>query len=272
MPDPAIRTRSGAELPQLGFGVWQVPDDEVATAVQTAIESGYRLVDTAQGYANERGTGEGIRRAGVDRSDLFVTTKLDAGTFGYDDIRRAFDASLEQLGLDHIDAYLIHWPRPAIGRTVETWEALRRIRDDGQIRAIGVCNFEPHHLREIVDATGEVPELNQVELHPWLPQDALRAEHARLGIVTQAWSPLASGALLDDPAVVSIAEALGAEPAQVILAWHRARGDAFVVKSVTPERIRSNLAAGGIRLADDQLAALDGLGSGRRTGPHPDEF
>lgn len=272
MPDAELRTRAGRELPQLGFGVWQVPDDEVATAVQTAIESGYRLVDTAQGYANERGTGEGIRRSGVARAELFVTTKLDAGTFGYDDIRRAFDASLGELGLDHVDAYLIHWPRPAVGRTVETWQALRRIRDDGQARAIGVCNFEPHHLAEIVDATGETPEFNQIELHPWLPQHDLRREHDRLGIVTQAWSPLASGALLDDQVVGGIADALGADPAQVILAWHLASGHAVVVKSVTPSRIRSNLAAGDIRLTDDQLAALDGLENGRRTGPHPDRF
>lgn len=260
------------DLPAIGFGVWQVPDEKVAKAVELALEVGYQLVDTAEGYGNEKGTGAGLRASGHLREDIFLTTKLDAETFGYDNIRRAFDGSLKRLGTDYVDAYLIHWPRPGRGRLVETWEALRRIRDEGGARSIGVCNFEPHHLREVADATGEAPILNQVELHPWLPQhDVIAANRAR-GVATQAWSPLASGALLDDGVIRSIAKEAGAEPAQVILAWHRQNGNSVVVKSVTPGRIRANAASLSIELTRAQLDLVDALATGRRTGPHPDEF
>lgn len=272
MPRNTHTLNTGVVLPTLGFGVWQVPDNEVATAVRTALDVGYRLIDTAQGYGNEKGTGAGLQASGVPRDEVFLTTKLDADTFGYDNIRRAFENSLDRLGTNYVDAYLIHWPRPARGQLVETWQALRRIRDDGQARAIGVCNFEPQHLRVIAEATGEAPSLNQIELHPWLPQHDVIEANRDLDVVTQAWSPLASGALLGDTTIRTIAEEVGADPAQVILAWHAHRGHTFVVKSVTSSRIRSNSEALSINLSAAQLKRIDGLATGQRTGPHPNEF
>ena len=262
----------GRSIPQLGFGVWQVPDGEVAGAVRMASEAGYRLIDTAEGYGNERGVGEALSTLSAATTPLRVTTKLDANTFGYDAIRRAFDASLARLGRERVDLYLIHWPRPSERRFRETWRTLRSIRDDGLAASIGVCNFEETHLRDIVEDSGEVPAVNQIELHPWLPQTALRAIHAELGIVTQAWSPLASGALLSDPALVALGDRLGATPAQIVLRWHVESGHAVLPKSVTPARIRANLALNSFLLDEDAHRVLASLESGERTGPHPDAF
>jgi 2,5-diketo-D-gluconate reductase A len=260
-------------IPQIGFGVWQVPDEEVQQAVETALQVGYRHIDTARIYGNEEGVGRAIAACGLPRDELFVTTKVWNDDQGREATRAAFDRSMERLGLDVLDLYLIHWPTPAFDTYVETWEALREIRDEGRIRAIGVCNFGAEHLRRLHSETGEWPAINQVELHPYLQQEALRGFHAEHGIVTESWSPLASGKeVLDDRVVVEIAEGHGVTPAQVILAWHRQLGLVVIPKSVTPSRIRENLASLEVELTDSELRTLSTLDRGMRTGPDPDEF
>jgi 2,5-diketo-D-gluconate reductase A len=274
---PTITLNSGTSMPQLGFGVFQVPNDQTTDAVLRALEAGYRHVDTAAMYRNERGVGEAIARfvadSGLDRDDLFVTTKLNNNAHGHDAALRAFDDSAAALGLDYVDLYLIHWPLPAKDRYVETWRAFQELRSDGRARAIGVSNFHGSHLRRIIDETGVVPAVNQIELHPYLVQDELRAFDAKHGIATEAWSPLArGGALLGDRVVTSIAEKYDKTPAQVVIRWHLQLGNVVIPKSVTPARIVENIEVFDFELAEDDVAALHDLDRGERTGPDPDTF
>ena len=261
------------DIPQLGFGVWQVPEDEVVAAVSTAIEVGYRSIDTARLYGNERGTGEAIAKSSVPREELFVTTKVWNDDQGFDKTLTAFDASMKRLGLDTLDLFLIHWPAPEQDAYVDTWKALLRLREEGRVRAVGVCNFQIPHLRRLLDETGELPAINQVELHPYLQQQELREFHAANGILTEAWSPLASGGdVLVDDTIAGIAEKHGVTPAQAILRWHIDLGNVVIPKSVTPSRIRENFDIFGFALDADDLAAIEKLDRGHRTGPDPDEF
>ncbi|MFI9114936.1 aldo/keto reductase [Streptomyces venezuelae] len=270
---PSVTLNNGVRMPQLGFGVWQVPDDEAATAVATALEAGYRSIDTAAAYGNEKGTGSALTASGIPREDLFVTTKVWNDDQGYDATLRAFDASLDKLGLDHVDLYLIHWPVPSRDRYVDTYRAFEKIYADGRAKAIGVSNFLPEHLERLIDETSVVPAVNQIELHPQLPQEASRAAHARHGIATEAWSPLGSGrGLLDVPAIVAIGRKHGRTPAQVVLRWHLQLGNVVIPKSVTPSRIRENIDVFDFELDGEDLAAIAALDENRRLGPDPAEF
>ncbi|MER7665623.1 MULTISPECIES: aldo/keto reductase [unclassified Streptomyces] len=267
---PSITLNNGVEMPQLGFGVWQVPDDEATQTVSTALEAGYRSIDTAAAYGNEEGTGRAIAESGIPREDLFVTTKLRNGDQGYDATLRAFDTSLTKLGLDHVDLYLIHWPLPSRGLYVETYKAFEKLLADGRTRAIGVSNFLPEHLEHLIAETSVVPAVNQIELHPQLQQTASRDVHAQHGIATEAWSPLGSGrGLLDVPTVVAVARKHDRTPAQVVLRWHLQVGNVAIPKSVTPSRIRENLDVFDFELDGDDLAAFAALDEGKRLGPDP---
>ncbi|ANZ43607.1 oxidoreductase [Lentzea guizhouensis] len=260
-------------MPQLGFGVWQVPDAEATPAVTEALQAGYRSIDTAAAYGNEGGVGAAIAQSDVDRSDVFVTTKLWNADHGHDSALRAFDASQSKLGLDVVDLYLIHWPTPARDLYVDTWKAFVELREEGRVRAIGVSNFQPAHLQRLIDETGVVPAVNQVELHPYLQQAELRAFHEKHGIHTEAWSPLGQGGeLLEDPVVTEIAARHDRSAAQVVLRWHLQIGNIVIPKSVTPARIRENIDVFGFELADEEIAALSTLDRGGRIGPNPDEF
>jgi 2,5-diketo-D-gluconate reductase A len=273
MTIPDVTLNNGVSMPQLGFGVFQVPDEETAQAVSEALRAGYRSIDTAKIYGNESGVAQAVRESGIPREELFVTTKVWNDDQGYDEALRAFDASMDRLGLDYLDLYLIHWPAPSAGRYVETWRALEKLLADGRVRAIGVSNFQPAHLRRLFEETGTVPAVNQIELHPYLQQAELRALHAERGIVTEAWSPLAKGGeLLADPVVTALAEQYGRTPAQVVLRWHLQLGNVVIPKSVTPARIRENLDVFGFELSRQDLAALGTLERGHRTGPDPDRF
>jgi len=271
-PVPEVELRDGARLPQLGLGVFLVPPAEAERAVATALESGYRHVDTAAAYRNEAEVGRAVRASGLDRGDIFVTTKLFNTEHAHDAARRAAHESLERLDLGAIDLYLIHWPVPARDLYVETWQALVEMREEGLIRTIGVSNFEPEHLRRLVAETGETPAVNQVELHPYLQQAELRREHAELGILTEAWSPLAQGAVLEDPTIVEIAERHGRTPGQVVIRWHLQLGNVVIPKSVTPARIRENFDVFGFELSSEEMSAIASLDRGERTGPDPQTF
>ncbi|MFB7189705.1 aldo/keto reductase [Streptomyces sp. NPDC056178] len=270
---PSITLNNGVEMPQLGYGVWQVPDDEAARTVATAIEAGYRSIDTAAIYENEKGTGRAVAASGVAREELFVTTKLWNSEQGYDSTLRAFDASLDRLGLDHVDLYLIHWPVPAKDAYIDTYKAFEKIYSEGRAKAIGVSNFLPEHLERLLGETSVVPAINQIELHPQLQQAESRALHAKHGIATEAWSPLGQGkGLLEVPTVVAIARKHGRTPAQVVLRWHIQTGNVVIPKSVTPSRIVENLDVFGFELDADDLAAFAALDEGKRLGPNPGEF
>ncbi|MFF2777534.1 aldo/keto reductase [Streptomyces sp. NPDC058052] len=269
---PTVTLNNGVEIPQLGFGVFQVADDATTAAVTAALESGYRSIDTAAVYGNEAGVGRALGASGLAREDLFVTTKLWNADQGYDATLRAFDASLAKLGLDYVDLYLIHWPTPARDLYRDSWRALERLAGEGRIRAAGVSNFQPDHLRRLMDDATLVPAVNQVELHPALQQSELRAFHGEHRIATEAWSPLAQGAVLDDPALLAIAAAHGKSPAQVVIRWHLQLGNVVIPKSVTPARIRANIDVFDFVLTDEETAAIAGLDRGLRTGPHPDEL
>ena len=269
---PTITLNNGVRMPQLGFGVFQVPNDETQAAVATALEVGYHSIDTAAVYGNEQGVGRAIAASGLDRAELFVTSKVWNSDQGHDETLRAFDASLAKLGLEQLDLYLVHWPTPDRDRYVDTWRALERLAAEGRIRAIGVSNFEPDHLDRLVAEGSVVPAVNQVELHPALQNRRVVAANDRLGIATEAWSPLAQGAVLDDPAITTIAAAHGRTSAQVVLRWHLQQGRIVIPKSVTPARIAENFDVFGFELASSELDAIDGLERDGRTGPHPAEF
>ncbi|MZD57236.1 aldo/keto reductase [Streptomyces sp. SID5606] len=269
---PPIILNNGVEMPQLGFGVWQVPDDEAETAVVQALEAGYRSIDTAAIYGNEEGTGKALAASGVAREDLFVTTKLWNSDQGYESTLRAFDASLAKLGLDYVDLYLIHWPMPAKERYVDTYKAFEKLLADGRVRAIGVSNFLPEHLERLTGETSVIPAVNQIELHPHLQQHASREFHAEQGIATEAWSPLGSGkGILEIPAIVAIAQKHGRTPAQVVLRWHLQLGNVVIPKSVTPSRIKENIDVFGFTLDTEDLAAISALNEDRRLGSDPAE-
>ncbi|MBN6037228.1 aldo/keto reductase [Amycolatopsis sp. 195334CR] len=270
---PTVTLNNGVVMPQLGYGVFQVPDAETAAAVTSALEAGYRSIDTATVYGNERGVGQALADSGIAREDLFVTTKLWNSDQGYDQALRAFDASAERLGLDYLDLYLIHWPTPERGLYTETWRALEKLHADGRVRAIGVSNFQPSHLDELARTSSVVPAVNQVEVHPYLQQAEVREYDEKHGIATEAWSPLAKGGdLLADPVVRELASKHDRTPAQVVLRWHLQLGNVVIPKSVTPARIRENLAVFDFALADEDLSALASLDRGERTGPDPDTF
>lgn len=267
---PRIRLNNDVRMPQLGFGVFQVPPDDTAQAVASALRSGYRSLDTAAAYGNEAGVAEGIRAAGVAREDLFITTKLWNSEHGYDAAQRAFDASLQKLETDYVDLYLIHWPVPEQDRYVDTWKALEKLYADGRTRAIGVSNFHPAHLRRLFGESDTVPAVNQVELHPRLPQAELRSLHAEHNIATEAWSPLAQGGMLAESTLTNLASKYGKTAAQVVLRWHLQLGNVVIPKSVTPERIAENFDVFDFELADDDMAAIGDLDNGGRIGPDPD--
>ncbi|GAA3651592.1 aldo/keto reductase [Streptomyces chitinivorans] len=265
---PTVVLNNGVEMPRLGFGVWQVPDEDAPDVVATALAAGYRKIDTAAAYYNEAGTGKGIAASGVDRADVFVTTKVWNTDHGYDATLRAFDASLDRLGLDHVDLYLIHWPVPHQDRYVDTYRALERIYADGRARAIGVSNFLEEHLDRLADETSVVPAVNQIELHPQHQQARARALHAERGIVTEAWSPLGSGrGLLGDPVIGTIARKHGRSPAQVVLRWSLQLGNVVIPKSADPARIAENTDLFGFTLDDEDMSAVAALELGRPLGP-----
>lgn len=276
MTIPAIPLRAGSttvEIPQLGFGVWQVSDDEATVAVAEALRVGYRHVDTARIYENETGTGRAVEESGIPRGEVFVTSKLWPSDYTREEALVAFDATMRRLGLEVLDLFLLHWPAPGRGQFVEAWKTLVELRADGRVRAVGVSNFTPAYLRRLAEETGEYPCINQIELHPYLQQRDLRAFHAEHDIVTEAWSPLASGKqVLDDPVVTAIAAKHGVSPAQAVIRWHLQQGCVVIPKSVTPSRIRDNIDVFGFELDAEDLAGLAGLDRGMRTGPNPDEF
>ncbi|MEW9515613.1 aldo/keto reductase [Streptomyces tubercidicus] len=270
---PSITLNNGVAMPQLGYGVWQIEDDQAFTAVGQALDAGYRSIDTAMIYGNEEGTGKALAASGIARDELFVTTKLWNGDQGHDAALRAFDTSLAKLGLEYVDLYLIHWPLPAQDTYIETYQALEKIYKDGRAKAIGVSNFLPEHLERLLGETSVVPAVNQIELHPQFQQGASRAFHARHNIVTEAWSPLGQGkGLLTDPTVTELAAKHGKTPAQVVLRWHLQLGNVAIPKSVTPSRIAENIDVFDFELDDADLTALAGLDSGNRLGPDPATF
>ncbi|MFI0862849.1 aldo/keto reductase [Streptomyces smyrnaeus] len=268
---PTTTLNNGVTMPQLGFGVWQVPADEAATAVTTALESGYRSIDTAAAYENEEGVGRAIAQSGLPRDELFITTKLWNAEQGYDTALRAFDASLDRLGLDFVDLYLIHWPMPDVDKYEDSWRAFEKIYADGRARAIGVSNFQPTHLNRLIQLGGTVPAVNQIELHPRLQQSVPRAFHADHGIATEAWSPLGQGGdLLDDPALGEIAAKHGKTVAQVVLRWHLQLGNVAIPKSVTPARVRENIDVFDFELSGEDMARIAELNTDTRLGPDPE--
>ena len=275
MPDvPTILLNDGFGIPQLGFGVFQVPAEDTARVVGEAFDACYRHIDTAWGYMNEAGVGEAVARSDIARGDLFVTTKVWNSFQGRDKTLESFDASLTALGFDYLDLLLIHWPAPENGRYVETWETFVELRDSGRVRSIGVSNFQPDHIGRIIEATGVVPALNQIELHPYFQQRTLRDFHDLHGIVTEAWSPIARGRVADDSTIKSIAAAHGRTPAQVTLRWEIQHDIVVIPKTVTPERIIANIDVFDFELGSDEMAAIDALDdvASGRMGPVPDDF
>ncbi|HEX5896325.1 MAG TPA: aldo/keto reductase [Thermoleophilaceae bacterium] len=276
MSVPNIELNDGHSIPQLGFGVFQIDPGDTAPAVTHALEVGYRHIDTAEMYGNERGVGEGIRASGLDRGELYVTSKLNNGFHRPDDARRAFDRTLNELGFEYVDLFLIHWPLPMLyeGDFVTTWKTLEEFRQDGRARSIGVSNFQVEHLERLAAETDTVPAVNQIELHPYLLNHEVRAYDEEHGIATEAWSPIAKGQVLDDPVVTEIADRVGRTPAQVVLRWHIQRGNIVFPKSVTPERIRENFEIFDFELEPADIERIAGLDRGEagRTGPNPDKF
>ncbi len=269
---PDLNLNDGNRMPQLGFGVFQIPEDETAQAVGRALDAGYRSIDTAAAYGNEAGVRDAVLTSELERGELFITTKLGNSDHGRHQVPRAFEESLDKLGGDYIDLYLIHWPIPHKDLYVETWESLVALKDEGRVRSIGVSNFQVEHLERIIDATGVVPAVNQIELHPRLQQLELRRFHAEHGIATEAWSPLGKAQFLDDPTIERIASAHGRTPAQVVLRWHIQLGNVVIPKSVTPSRIEENFKLFDFELSDDDMHALFELDREERTGPDPNTF
>ena len=283
---PLLVLNNGVRMPALGLGVFLAPADQAAGAVSTAIQNGYRLIDTASAYLNERAVGEGVRNSGVPRDDLFITTKLWPGQYGYDEAMRGFDGSLSRLGLDYINLYLLHWPVPTnFAATVQAYKAIDKLRADGRIRAIGVCNFLPQHLQKLHEETGLVPALNQIELNPFYTQPETRAAHAERGIVTQAWAPIGGTYLrnknavtngadtpLTHPLITGLADTYGKTPAQVIIRWHLDHGFSAIPKSVHTERIVENFDVFDFALTAEEIARIDALDTGVRAGGNPETF
>lgn len=282
---PRIRLNNGVEMPAFGLGVFQSKPEETATAVETALKNGYRLIDTAAAYFNEDQVGEGIARAEVDRAELFVTTKLWISDYGYESTLNAFEESRKKLGLDYIDLYLLHWPLPReFSRTLESYKAAERLLADGRVRAIGVCNFKPNHMGDLMAQTSVVPAVNQIELSPYFSQKESRADNAARGIVTQAWAPIRAVTpidptkpddkkkVLEEPVIVSLAEKYGKDAARIVLRWDLQHGLSTIPKSVTPERIVSNIDVFDFELTADEMNSIDALDTGRRSFSDPDVF
>ncbi|WP_375488911.1 aldo/keto reductase [uncultured Jatrophihabitans sp.] len=271
---PDILLNNGQRIPQFGFGVFQIEPKDTAAAVSAALDAGYRHIDTAQMYGNEKEVGEAIAKSGIAREDVFVTSKLNNGAHRPDDARQAFAKSLDDLGFDHVDLFLIHWPLPTRydGDYVSTWRTLEEFYADGRARSIGVSNFQPHHLRRLHEESDVTPAINQIEVHPYLAQQEVRQFCADHQIAVEAWSPIAQGNVLDDPTINEIARRVGKSPAQVVLRWHIERGDIIFPKSVTPERIEENIDIFDFELSGADVEAISALDRGERTGPDPDTF
>jgi 2,5-diketo-D-gluconate reductase A len=269
-PIPNVKLLDGHDMPALGFGLWQISDAEAESAASEALRAGYRSFDGAQLYENEAGLGRAVAKSGIARDKLFITTKVWNTAQGEKATAEAFDVSLAKLGLDYVDLYLVHWPAPKRGLYVETWKTLIRLKREGRVRSIGVSNFEPEHLETIIDASGEVPVVNQIELHPWLAQRKLRDFHRTHGIATEAWSPIGKGKLLGEPTLVALGKKHGRSPAQVVLRWHHQHGIIAIPKSVTPARIRENIDVFDFELDPTDMATIDALDRpDGRLGPHP---
>lgn len=273
---PTIELNDGVSIPQLGFGVFQIKPDETAAAVKTALEIGYRHIDTAEMYGNEKEVAQGIRDAGLDRGEVFVTSKLNNGFHKPDDARRAFDETLKKLDSDYVDLFLIHWPLPTLydGDFVSTWKVFEEFARDGRARSIGVSNFQVAHLDRLAAETDTVPSVNQIEVHPYFGNEQVRAYGREHGIATEAWAPIAQGKVLDDPVINRVAQARGKSAAQVVLRWHIQRGDIVFPKSVTPERVKENFQLFDFELDDSDMDAISALDKGEagRNGPNPDTF
>jgi len=269
---PNVQLNNGVEIPQLGFGVFQIKPADTAAAVTEAFKVGYRHIDTAEMYGNEKEVGQAIAHSDLDPSEVFVTSKLNNGFHAFDDALRAFDQTLADLGLEKIDLFLIHWPLPEVGNYVDTWKALERIYTEGRARSIGVSNFQAHHLRRLHEETTVPPAVNQIEVHPYLTQEPLRAFNAEHEIATEAWSPIAQGGVLTDPVITEIARTQGKSPAQVVLRWHIQLGNIIFPKSTTPGRVQENFEIFDFELSDADVALISALNKDERTGPNPDEF
>ena len=272
---PSITLNDGNSIPAIGLGVWQTPAGDTERAVGAALQAGYRHVDTAAAYGNEAEVGlalAGAASSGIAREDVFVVTKLWNSEQGYDTTLRAFDESMGKLGIDHLDLYLVHWPMPEVDAFVDTFKAFAHLRDQGRVRSIGVSNFEPEHLHTLIDAVGIVPAVNQIELHPLLPQAELRELHDSLGIATEAWSPLGQGSLLANATVTGVADAHGKTPAQVLIRWHVQLGNIVIPKSVNPDRIASNFDVFDFELSEQDMTSIAALEDGTRLGPDPRTF
>jgi len=269
---PTITLNDGVEIPQLGFGVFQIPPEDTKKATLEALEVGYRHIDTAEMYGNEKGVGEAIVESGIPRDEIFVTSKLNNTFHAREDALRAFDATMDALGFETLDLFLIHWPMPAVGDFVDTWKAMEEMKATGRVRSIGVSNFQPAHLQRLFDETSTIPSVNQIEVHPYLTNDDVRAFNRKHGIATEAWSPIAQGDVLTDPVVTEIAERLDRSPAQVTLRWHIQRGDIVFPKSVTRSRIEENLALFDFELSEADIESITALNRDARRGPNPDEF
>ena len=273
---PSIALNDGNTIPQLGFGVFQIEPKDTAKAVSEALEIGYRHIDTAEMYGNEKGVGEALRSSGLDRSEVFVTSKLSNAFHEPQDARQAFDRTLSELAFDYVDLFLIHWPLPTLydGDFVSTWKTLEEFHGDGRARSIGVSNFQVEHLDRLAAETDTVPAVNQIEVHPYLTNEAVRSYGREHGIATEAWSPIAQGGVLGDPTISQIAERVGRTPAQVVLRWHIQRGDIVFPKSVTPSRMKENFDLFDFELGSEDMDSITTLDRGEdgRTGPHPDRF
>lgn len=273
---PTIPLRAGdgtIEIPQLGFGTWQIPNEDVTDAVAHALRTGYRSIDTAASYGNEEGVGRALRESGLAREDVFLTTKLWNDKHGTDSVKQAFEDSTRSLGVDYVDLYLIHWPLPAKDAYVDTWKTLLELRASGRAKAVGVCNFGEPHLQRLADEVGELPAINQIEVHPYLTQEKLRAYNASHDIVTEDWSPLGARLnVIEDPVITSVAQATGKTAAQVVLRWHLQIGSVVIPRSTQPARIAANFDLFDFELTGDQMEAISGLDQAKRSGPDPDEF
>jgi 2,5-diketo-D-gluconate reductase A len=270
---PSLAMNNGIQIPQLGFGVFLIPAEETEKAVSEALSAGYRLIDTAQGYRNEEGVGAAMASAGIQRDELFITTKLTNSEQGYDKALRAFDESMNKLGIDVLDLFLIHWPQPMFDQYVETWRAFERLLAEGRVSSIGVSNFEIEHLERLLAETDVVPAVNQVELHPEFPQEELREFHAEHGIVTESWGPLGQGkGLLENPHIVDVARRKARTPGQVVLRWHIQLGNVVIPKSVNPGRIRENIDIFDFELDESDMQAIEQVRTGRRLGADPNHF